>query len=218
MIAADAPLARYGADAIERGLRDLEWVGSCAAGHERIVEHVAASSTVVPMKLFTLFAGDESALEHLHGASGRIERIARRIEGCVEWGVRVHVDEQRARASARDRAAKGLSSRARGTSFLLLKKAERDGVGEAVRDARVQVRRAFAALSDRARDAVQRPPVTRELAARVLLDAVFLVPTADARAFRSEVKRASAALAKSGCELALTGPWPPYHFVEASRR
>jgi hypothetical protein len=218
LIAADAPLARYGQQAIEQGLRDLEWVGACAAGHERVVEHVAASATVVPMKLFTLFAGDESALEHLRGARARIERIARRVEGCAEWGVRVHVDEQRARSSARQRAAEGLSPAARGTSFLRLKKAERDGVGEAVRAARAQVRLAFTALSGRARDAVQRPPVTREIAARVLLDAVFLVPSAGARAFRSEVKRASAELAKSGCELALTGPWPPYHFVEAAGR
>jgi hypothetical protein len=99
LVVADAPLNRYGEASIERGLRDLDWVGDCAAGHERVVEQVAEASTVVPMKLFTLFASDERAIAHARVLAARIARIAERIDGCREWGVRVHVDERRARAS-----------------------------------------------------------------------------------------------------------------------
>ena len=61
-------------------------------------------------------------------------------------------------------------------------------------------------------------PVTREVAARVLLDAVFLVPARGARRFQSAVERAQTSLAENGCEVTLTGPWPPYHFVDGGRR
>jgi hypothetical protein len=218
LVAADAPLDRYDEAAIQHGLHDLEWVGACAAGHERVVEHVARTGTAVPMKLFTLFASDERAVANARELAPRIERVARRIDGCVEWGVRVHVDERRARAAARDRAAGALPRRAQGKSFLLMKKAEQTGVHRTIRTARRDADQAFAQIAESARESVKRPPVSREVASRVLLDAVFLVPSGRAREFQSAVKRAQTSLSKSGCEVTLTGPWPPYHFVDAGRR
>jgi len=48
----------------------------------------------------------------------------------------------------------------------------------------------------------------------LLLDAAFLVPRARARAFRAQAAREARALAKDGYGLTLTGPWPPYTFVQ----
>jgi hypothetical protein len=90
-------------------------------------------------------------------------------------------------------------------------------VHQALRDARRDADRAFDDISESARESVRRPPVTREVAARVLLDAVFLVSSASARRFQSAVKRAQTSLSRSGCEVTLTGPWPPYHFVDGGR-
>jgi hypothetical protein len=218
LVVADAPLDRYGAPAIERGLRELEWVGACAAGHERVIEHVSDRATTVPMKLFTLFASDDRALAHTRRLAARIARIADRVDGCREWGVRVQLDERRARAAARRSAATNAPRAARGTSFLLMRKAEHSGIRDILREARRQADGAFSTLAVSARDSVVRPPISREVAARVLLDAVFLVPAAQARSFRSAVNRLQAALSKSGCALTLTGPWPPYHFVAGARR
>jgi hypothetical protein len=131
--------------------------------------------------------------------------------------VRVHVDERRARAAARDRAAGKLPRRAQGKSFLLMKKAEHEGVHDTLRTARRDADRAFADIGENARESVRRPPVTREVAARVLLDAVFLVPSMRVRQFQSAVHRAETSLSKLGCEVTLTGPWPPYHFVDGGR-
>ncbi|TMB13759.1 MAG: hypothetical protein E6J65_24825, partial [Deltaproteobacteria bacterium] len=61
LVAADAPLDRYGEKPIERGLQDLAWVSSVAVPHEAVVEHLAKIGTVVPMKLLTLFRSDERA-------------------------------------------------------------------------------------------------------------------------------------------------------------
>jgi Gas vesicle synthesis protein GvpL/GvpF len=37
------------------------------------------------------------------------------------------------------------------------------------------------------------------------------------RAFRAALRRQSRDLGASGVRMALTGPWPPYHFVDAGR-
>src|SRR4051794_40158966 len=57
LIAADVPLDIYGPSRLEPRLRDLEWVSEAAIRHERVVEHFARmrNTTVLPMKLFTMF-------------------------------------------------------------------------------------------------------------------------------------------------------------------
>jgi hypothetical protein len=51
----------------------------------------------------------------------------------------------------------------------------------------------------------------------MLLDAAFLVPEDRAAAFESVVARCAERLADRACEVTLTGPWPPYHFIEEAR-
>jgi len=119
LVAADAPLEQYGEKPIERGLKDLAWVSSVAIPHEAIVEHLVKNgSTVVPMKLFTLFRTDESALEHVARQRKRIDRLIERIGGREEWGLRVLLDEVAALRRAREEA-QAVASGAPGTAFLL---------------------------------------------------------------------------------------------------
>jgi hypothetical protein len=49
---------------------------------------------------------------------------------------------------------------------------------------------------------------------RLLLDAAFLVPVAKSGAFRSAVRQRTRGLRDAGITMSLTGPWPPYNFVE----
>ena len=48
----------------------------------------------------------------------------------------------------------------------------------------------------------------------LLLDAAFLVPRARTTSFRALATRESRALARHGYGFTLTGPWPPYSFVQ----
>jgi hypothetical protein len=51
---------------------------------------------------------------------------------------------------------------------------------------------------------------------RLLLDAAFLVPTRRVSAFRNALRRHARQLSGSGLVVSLTGPWPPYNFVDPS--
>jgi Gas vesicle synthesis protein GvpL/GvpF len=217
LIVADAPLSRYGDEPIARGLKDLDWVAAAATAHERVVEHFAKAEAVVPLKLFTLFASDERALAHVASEGRRIERLLDRVKGRQEWGVRVMLDETRARhrgSERRTRAGRGPSRRATsGATFLLEKKAERDATRALVADARRAADEAFATLARDADQAKRRTPSAVETEARLLLDAAFLVPSRRAARFRTVAERLAARLEDRGGRLRLTGPWPPYNFV-----
>jgi hypothetical protein len=218
LLAADAPLARFGAEAINRGLRDLEWVSTCAMAHEAVVEHVGRSATIVPMKLFTLFTSDARAVDHIRRSGARLTRILRRVAGRQEWGVRVSLDEARALTIARAAARTGAGPRrGAGTRFLLRKGAERAGARRLVSGARGEAARVLRALRARAEAARRRGPVAGPDGARLVLDAAFLVPRERGRAFRAEVRRIARRLGPRGYRVTLTGPWPPYNFVGGGR-
>jgi hypothetical protein len=210
LVVAAAPLSRYGSTPIESGLRDLDWVSRCAVAHEAVVEHVARTgATVVPMKMFTLFADDARAIAHVMRLRKKLDALLQRVAGRQEWGLRVTLDERRALART---AGSRDGAQTSGTAFLLQKKAEKDAAKRLAAQARLEADRLFDELAAQAADARRRRPIA-EMPSRLLLDAAFLVPVASGRAFRSEIARRARTLAQDGYDLSLSGPWPPYSFV-----
>jgi hypothetical protein len=208
-VVASAPLARFSAEAIEARLRDLEWVAACGAAHEAVVEHGGRRGTVVPMKLFTIFSSDERARAHVAKMRRTLDRVVARIAGCEEWGLRVLFDEARAAERATARAP----APATGAAFLQRKKDLGDAKRRLANVAQGEVEDLYRRLARTVKKAVRRAPPSRELAGRVLLDAAFLVPHANAKTFRAAVTGAAKGLAKGGYHVTLTGPWPAYSFV-----
>jgi hypothetical protein len=206
LVVADAPLAQYGERQIERGLRDLSWVSRCALAHEALVEHLARTATVVPMKLFTLYTSDERALARLRRTRRRIDAVTTRIAGCDEWGVRVYVERD---AGRRPRGAPRAPRPTSGRAFLEAKKEQQRQTRTASDRGHVLMTRVYRALAREAGESLRRAPDGADLA----LDAVYLVSRSTHRGFQVEVRREGARLAREGYKLVLTGPWPAYHFV-----
>ncbi len=216
LVASDADPDAYAAPAIEAGLRDLAWVSACAAAHEGVVEAVSRGGTVVPTKLFTLFVSEERALAHIAKARAEIERTFVRIAGCEEWGVRVLFDSVRAAKMAAERVQKETRGMSAGAGFLLRKKRTSEAEHEALGRAREEADELFDVLGALARDARRRPPVQDAVRARVLLDAVLLVPQGKANRLDRTIQKASARLVSAGFDVVVSGPWPAYHFVASS--
>jgi hypothetical protein len=184
-------------------------------GHEGVVEHFARRATVIPMKLFTLFTSEERALAHVRRQRGPLLRLARRIGGRQEWGVRVtwSEDEVRAGRQGSGRAPTG----GRGTVFLLRKLELRELVARRRQDAARaadQLYRRLVRLADQSR---RQPIAEASGGVRILLDAAFLVPVSRAARFRAAVKRLLPDLTRAGVRATVSGPWPAYTFVAGAR-
>jgi hypothetical protein len=223
---ADAPLARYGEDAINRGLGDLDWVSRAAVAHEAVVESFIGATAVVPMKLFTIFADDARALAHIAGERPRIDAILKRVSNHLEWGVRIMLGATAGQARRGERAGKAgrivtragdpaASGDASGAAFLARKKSQRDAGLELAARAREVVDDLYDRLAAQARIARRR--TAAELPVQggpLLLDAAFLVPKPRSRRFETLVAGASRDLGRRGYRVTLTGPWPPYSFIQ----
>ena len=210
LVAADAPLPEYGAASIQANLQDLDWVSSRAMAHEAMVEHFGKTGTVVPMKLFTLFAGDDRALEHIRSERGRLDRVLDRIAGCQEWGVLVRFDEAKAKEVAAEETRSAAGAKSAGTAFLLRKKMEQEA-SRTLRDRlRGEMDEVFSDLEGQAAESRRREPVSPS---PLLLDGAFLVRSAQTASFEKTVDRWAKRLSERACEVTLTGPWPPYNFI-----
>jgi hypothetical protein len=216
-VVADAPLAAYSEAAIARGLTDLEWVSRAAIAHEAVVESFIASPAVLPMKLFTIFSSDARAIAHLARQRPQLQAVAARVQGHREWGIRVVLD----RAGAVTAAAPLRSNRrpadatASGAGYLQRKKAQHDAVGDLARRAHEVVTDLYDRLARAATQATRRAATTMPPpGAPLLLDAAYLVPTTRSRTFQSTAARQARALKPRGYVVTLTGPWPPYSFME----
>jgi len=211
---ADVKARDYGEDAINRRLANLDWVSRAAIAHEGVLEALAAKATVLPMKLFTIFTNDARALADAARNRSRIDALVKRVGGHDEFGIRVVLD--RAAAARRQTDAPPVrASRASGVAYLQRKKAQRDAAAELAARARDTVADLYDRLARRARLARRRSASELPVdTGPLLLDAAFLVPRAKARAFRREVAREARTLARHGYGVTLTGPWPPYTFVQ----
>jgi hypothetical protein len=213
VVAADAPLDRYGEAAINRGLSDLDWVSRAAVAHEAVVESFGDATAVLPMKLFTIFTGDARAVDHVRGQRARIAAVVKRVANQYEWGIRVVLDRARP-ARAAPRLSRAAGSRT-GLDYLSRKKAGRDAAVELAERARETVAALYDRLAARSRQARRRG--ASELPADggpLLLDAAFLVPRTRSAAFRALAAREARTLAGHGYALTISGPWPPYTFVQ----
>jgi hypothetical protein len=212
LLVADVDDTEYSEKAIARGLQDLEWVSARAVGHEAVIEQFLSAPAVLPMQLFTIFKTDARALEYVKKNRRRIDRILKRVEGHVEWGVRLTWDEQAARAAVEE--AHRPRGEAGGAAYLARKRDLRDVNRTQLADARAEATRVFKDLSKHATDAVRRTSTEQAApGSRLLLDAAYLVPTRRGTAFRTALRQRARGLEGSGLAVSLTGPWPAYNFI-----
>lgn len=212
---ADVKPRDYGEAAINRQLSNLDWVSHAAVAHEAVLESLTPHATVLPMKLFTIFASDERAVADARRHRAHIDALVKRVGGHDEFGVRVVLDRAKAMAKRRGSGTSTKRTASTGVAYLTRKKAQRDAATELAAHARDTVADLYDRLARRARLARRRPagelPIDQ---GPLLLDAAFLVPRGKARAFRNNVAREARALSKHGYGLIVTGPWPPYTFVQ----
>jgi hypothetical protein len=209
-IVQSVPETVYSETVLAQGLQNLDWVGPRAIAHERVIESFLSARALLPMPLFTLFTSDDRAVQHVQSDGTRIRRLLKRVEGKVEWGLRLIFNEKAAaRAKVSNRPVTS------GAEFLARK---RDALGVSrarVKEAQGAADRVYKSMSRLATAAQRRTSLERAApGSRLLLDAAFLIPAGKSGAFRSAVRQQTRDLQAAGIAVSLTGPWPAYNFIE----
>lgn len=205
------PQCDFDEDALRVRLEDLDWLESTARAHHRVVEALAGRTTVLPLRLVTLYRDDERVrsvlAERCAAFDSRLEALASRSE----WGVKVFVDEPAAHGREEPSADEDLGP---GRAYLSRRRAQRSARDDAYRHAGDVAERIESAARPYSVGRVRHRPQQGVLApgsGQNVSNDAYLVPSRHTDEFRARV--ASAADGFEGVRVEITGPWAPYSFA-----
>ncbi|MFJ1576735.1 GvpL/GvpF family gas vesicle protein [Streptomyces sp. NPDC088182] len=226
--------ARFSEDAWRERLSDQGELERCARAHHHVVSAVAARGATVPLPLATLYRSDERARRGLRQDAERFHTVLRRIEGRVEWGVKVYAappprpaaaqtpapspspspsSSSPSSSSSSAGAGRGRPSSGDGRAYLDRKrgiqKRREQHHDEALRAAETvdTAMRTVAAASRHLRTHVQEPLEPRRTQ---VLNAAYLV---DEKRYDDVARTVRALRRSTGMDIEMSGPWVPYSFV-----
>lgn len=218
----NVPAADYAPDVVERHSGEMEWIRPRAMAHDRLLTWAQEHGGIVPMSMFSLWAGEKALLESLAEREPALLATFRRVSNADEYGLRLHRRDAdlRARLHELDPAIGELQRQAEaaspGQKYLLQSKMAEQSK-QAIRAAGARLaREVLAALDPLARESVTlplTPSATAAPEATLVLNAAFLVDRAGLDAFRAQVAKQQRAMEPRGLSFDFTGPWPPYNFV-----
>nr|WP_062336525.1 GvpL/GvpF family gas vesicle protein [Herbidospora sakaeratensis] len=202
----------FGAEPLRRSMEDLDWLGETAGAHHHVVEEVADRTPVAPVRLVTVYRGDEQVKDLLRNRHDDFVDVLSTVTGRREWGVKAYVD-----LSAPGPAQTAPSLGGPGTAYLKRRQAGLRSREEAWRQAAMQAERLHETLSSVAvashRHRAQDPELSGRTEAMLLNGAYLVESTRD-----DEFLKTVDDLRDRGVEIELTGPWAPYSFTDLEVR
>jgi hypothetical protein len=211
-IVSEVPLSEFGEEPIVDNLRDPVWLEHRARAHEAILDTALRFSPVVPFRFGTIYRGEDHVREMLSAHEGLSETLER-VRGRVELGVKGFLAETPADTApdtAEDEPSAGrryLEEKQRARQLA----EERDALKAGVADASHEQ---LAAAADGAR---ANPPQPREVSRSdhdMFLNGAYLVAADQEGEFRAALEELEKEHGPRGAAYELTGPWPPYNFVD----
>ncbi|MER6675113.1 GvpL/GvpF family gas vesicle protein [Streptomyces sp. NPDC000983] len=209
------PAGDFQESALRRRLEDLDWLEVVARAHHTVIESLAPHTTVLPLRLATVYLDDGRVAAMLEQEADHLSHALRRLAGHLEWGVKIYVeprpDTGNTEAPSAADAADGLSP---GRAYLRARRSQRHSREESYESARHAAERVEAIgavmAAGHVRHRVQQGQLAVGTGENVVNDA-YLVPDEAAVEFRTRVLEAVQGL--SGVRVDVTGPWAPYSFA-----
>ncbi|MFD7258831.1 GvpL/GvpF family gas vesicle protein [Streptomyces sp. NPDC059874] len=195
-------------------LEDLDWLADVARAHHRVVARVGSRTTTVPLRLATLCRGREGVQRMLSEARAPLSEALERVTDAEEWGVKLYARPAPAAPPHAEPGAAASTGAPSGRDYLRRRISARRAQADRTSQAQSAADALHERLARRAAGAVLHPPQQQQLSkapGQNVLNAAYLVPTADRQAFLDGVPSADDLPAGLGVEL--TGPWVPYSFT-----
>lgn len=214
------PFAQFSPQQIEQA--DINWLAAKAEAHQNVLAAVLPHATILPLRFGTLCRTAENVQQLLGDNEAIFQQNLAALEGHHEWGVKIFfageelaVYVRQSRPDLRQLQTE-VASQGAGTAYFGRKKIAQV-VDTAVRQAQDNiVAQCHEQLTQLATATRLNSLPAKELTGKSetpLLNGAYLVPTADQTALAQQVQTLQESYAPLGFEILLTGPWPPYNFV-----
>jgi hypothetical protein len=228
-LASRVDLDRFDLRKLEEGTADVPWLSSVAVRHDEVVREAAGRGAALPLRVATLFQSRESLVAKVACHEGCIREFLQSLGDRREWTVKIYFARREPHAASQgvplapDQPAvgggRGVGGEGgQGVAYLTSRRQEsvrREEQQENVRRELLAVAEILTGLVPAWRqlrvltgNLVDRPQ-------RMVWNAAFLPARTEEELLQAACRRLQPGLARKGFDMALSGPWPAYHFCPA---
>jgi len=182
--------------------------------HEQVNETVMREFTVLPMAFGALFRTEQDIVELMRGTYDALHDVFAKMEGKVEFGLKVNWDRDRVIAEIEQNneeirnLKEQITSRATGSTYFARMQLGRLVESALSEQADAYVREVYSVLQDTAVASRANKPIGDKM----IMNAAFLVERDRETEFDQKVKEIAAKY-EGKLSFKYSGPWPPYNFV-----
>ncbi|MBD0841624.1 MULTISPECIES: GvpL/GvpF family gas vesicle protein [unclassified Streptomyces] len=209
------PEEDFAEEPLRARLENLDWLTETARAHQGVIDALTVVTTPLPLRLATVFRDDSALRTMMEAREAYFLRTLDRLEGRVEWGVKVYV-EQGAEDAGGAGTGPAAGKPASGRDYLRRRRAQTRAHEDTWQTAVEFAGRLHATLSSYAEDSRLHNPQSAALSGdsgRNVLNAAYLVPRDDCEEFVELVDRTKDDSPGTGIRVELTGPWAAYSFT-----
>ncbi|MFF1274795.1 GvpL/GvpF family gas vesicle protein [Streptomyces marokkonensis] len=209
-VVSHVPEADFAEGPLRAHLEDLDWLTAVARAHQGVIDALTTVTTPLPLRLGTVFRDDSGVRSMIEAREESFLRTLDRLEGRVEWGVKVYLEAERAPEAAAAPAPKPASGR----DYLRQRRMRTKSQDDLWQRAETFATRLHETLCESAEDSRLHAPQNPTLSGasgRNVLNAAYLVPRAESEEFVERVDRTKDGV--PGIRVELTGPWAAYSFA-----
>jgi hypothetical protein len=189
-----------------------------------VLDSMREHATLVPMRMCTIYRTEASVREMLAREHDFLADALARLAGRTEWGVKIflhrgHHLRPRGDSEADGEFADEIGQAGPGEGYLLRRQRahqREEEASQAIQECAEHVHEQLSAASVEARLNPLQPPELTNREEQMALNGVYLVEDAEGETFNAAVEELQREYGPRGAELELTGPWPPYNFVNSS--
>ncbi|GGW36269.1 GvpL/GvpF family gas vesicle protein [Streptomyces griseoloalbus] len=209
-VVSHVPEADFAEEPLRAHLEDLDWLTTVARAHQGVIDALTTVATPLPLRLGTVFRDDSGVRSMIEAREENFLRTLDRLEGRVEWGVKVYVEPEPTPEAPVTPAPKPASGR----DYLRQRRMRTKAQEDLWQRAETFATRLHETLSECAEDSRLHAPQNPTLSGasgRNVLNAAYLVPRAESEEFVERVDRTKDGT--PGLRVELTGPWAAYSFA-----
>ncbi len=176
-----------------------------AVDHARVIADCFKLSTVLPFRFGTVFATDEALRRSIRSNQRNFQANLAQLRGKTEMHIKVTLDDCCREQLAHELPVDNTAGRAYLSNLRVSASRQRERQTVA-RTLSMQMNRMFAPLEEEV-------SCRRLDSGKMQLDLSHLIDARQVERYTN--KFAAAKLLMRDCQLQLSGPWPPYHFVHS---
>lgn len=204
--------------AIDKNVKDIRWLSKAASKHEEVNDFVNQRMTPLPLKLCTVFQSESKVVQMLKKNYALFSLSLKELDGKAEFGVSAEMtnltDEMIFKEKRQYTLIRKIKSASPGRAYFLRKNLIDQVSEERNKKARSVASSFYGDLKKISERSILNPPVALESAkSKMILNAAFLVSRGKIKRFLHEFDMLKADHVDDSLSFRLTGPWPPYNFV-----